>query len=347
MMLQYISDDERRMMMLIDNYKDDVKLVVYSSLEFINLEEAVSGTVRNDEILVNVDRDALWNVDVVRHDLHEVARDATAVHRSVLHDPTVAFVGDQQVELAVEAETPRLVELALAAAALAKLADEVSVLLVDVDAVSVGVRHVPESVFVECHVDRVEQATLLRRPELPDALPRSEVVHRDPLRRAVGDDEQAPVVVELASHRLLEYLIAKTVRLLEMPVAIMIRVDAEEADPPIPRVCNDDSRMRFVGRRDSARVEELVLAVALRSVRFEAAFVSDVVKELDAMVVSFGDYDVTRLGVDEIRIVTECPSISRSAPFVVEQRLVWLSQHRKVWIAVEQFEFVFFIHILR
>lgn len=67
---------------------------------------------------------------------------------------------------------------------------------------------------------------------------------------------------------------------------------------------------------------ELVLSVTLRSKRFEATFVADVVKEREAMIVSFGNNDVARLSVNEVWVVAQSSPVAGATPLVVQQRLV-------------------------
>lgn len=119
-----------------------------------------------------VDRKAFRRVDLVGDDALEVAGHSAAFQSAVEHDATVAFVGYQQVELTIETDAPRLVQVAVSFAALTKLPDKVSIAFINVDAVAISVCNIPQSMFIDTKIDRTEQGTLLWWPELTNALAR-------------------------------------------------------------------------------------------------------------------------------------------------------------------------------
>lgn len=119
-----------------------------------------------------VDGKAFRHVDLVGDDALEVAGHSAAFQSAIEYDAAVAFVGYQQVELTIEADAPRLVQVAVSFAALTKLPDKVSIAFINVDAVAISVRNIPQSMFIDTKVDRTEQGTLLWWPELTNALAR-------------------------------------------------------------------------------------------------------------------------------------------------------------------------------
>jgi|SRR6218665_3429741 len=106
-------------------------------------------SISYNEIFVCVDGKAFWGIDLIGDDMLEVAGHSAAFQSAIKHDAAVAFVGHQHVELTIEADAPRLIQIAISFAALAKLPDEVSISFVDVDAVAISVRHIPQPMFVD------------------------------------------------------------------------------------------------------------------------------------------------------------------------------------------------------
>lgn len=95
-----------------------IKTIIELLLELENLEEVSRTVIGDDEVFVDVDRDAFRDVDIVGDDVIEGVADARPIAAAVHHDATVALVGDDEVEGAVEADAPRLVELAFPVTAL-------------------------------------------------------------------------------------------------------------------------------------------------------------------------------------------------------------------------------------
>ena len=293
----------------------------------------------DDEVLVNVDGDALRHVYVVRDDAEPVAGRGARVAargRAIRDDAVISLVSNEEVLLAIEAQADWLVELASAASRPAEAAQKVAVSVERVDAMTDGVGDVCAAVLVQRHVRRRRHLIVAGRSQLADAdAAGDKVVLRDAPSPGVDDVQQPAATVVLDADRIGEHPVAKLERLRHLTVAETVGEDAISADAAVAGVSDDDGCRLFVGCRHPGGTEELASAVTTSAERHEARLAPGRVEDLDAVVVAFRHDDVARLGVDAFRIDGQRPTNARPGEAVEDERARDGSKDGEVWVTVD------------